>query len=458
MKRIAVTGASGFVGRHVIAALTERKYEVIALSRHPETLDFTADIERRRFDPGGAPAPDVFEDVDAVIHLAGESVGGRWTSEKKRAIYDSRVSGTRTLVRSIERSANKPRVLLSASGSGYYGDRGDEALFEDAPPGSDFLASVCIDWEREALQARHLGVRVACLRTGIALGKGGALTQMIPPFRMGAGGPFGTGRQFVPWIHVVDLARMYAWALENAAISGGVNAVTPDYATSARFAQTLGLSLKRPAFLPAPGFALRAMLGEFAETLLASQLVLPAKAQDTGFVWQYPLLEAAMFSAVTGKTGRAPGVYRFACEQFIEADLADVFGFFSDARNLEAITPGLLRFAIASAPHAMRRGAKIDYRLHLHGIAMEWNTMIARWQPPHAFVDVQLHGPYALWQHTHRLEQRGTQVKLSDEVLYALPFEPLSRIAAGFVDRDVRAIFEFRRKEIARRFTRSAGT
>lgn len=433
MRRVAVTGASGFVGGRVVRALREGGYEVVALSRRPE--------------------PEALEGVDSVIHLAGESVGGRWTPQKKREIYDSRVLGTRALVRSLEQCAKRPRALICASAAGYYGARGDEVLVESSAPGNDFLASVCVDWEREAMQARTLGVRVACLRTGIALGEGGALSQMIPPTRFGAGGPFGTGRQFVPWIHVDDLARMYVFALEHDGVHGSVNAVTPDYATGARFAQALGLALKRPAFLPAPPPALRLLLGEFADTLLASQLIVPAQAQDEGFVWRYPLLERAMLSAVTGASDRAPGVRRFACEQFVESDVADVFAFFSEARNLESITPASLRFAILSAPSELQRGAKIDYRLNLHGIAMTWNTMIARWEPPHAFVDVQLHGPYAFWQHTHTFEQIGARVKIADEVLYALPFAPLGRIAAPWVDRDVRAIFEFRRAEIARRWS-----
>lgn len=454
--RVAVTGAGGFVGRRLCPALRERGHEVVALSRAPERLDFTGDIERRRFDPAAAPVPTVFEDIDAVIHLAGESVGGRWTQERKRAIYDSRVGGTRNLVASLQQCAVKPRALISASASGYYGSRGDEVLHEDSAAGKDFLASVCVDWEREAMHAREFGVRVACLRTGIVLGDGGALSQMIPPFRFGAGGPFGTGRQFVPWIHIDDLVAMYVFALEDGGFFGAINAVAPDYATGARFAQALGLALQRPAFLPAPPFALRLLLGEFADTLLASQLIVPAAAEDAGFVWRFALLETAMLSAVKGTADRAPGVRRFACEQLVDADLADVFAFFSQAQNLEAITPPVLRFAITSSPLQMRRGAKIDYRLQLHGLNLNWSTMIARWQPPHAFVDVQLHGPYALWSHMHTFEQAGGRVKIADEVLYALPFAPVSRIAADFVDREVRAIFEFRRNAIAQRFSRGS--
>lgn len=432
-------------------ALLERGHTPVALSRDPEKLHLPSGVERRRFDPGEGASPDAFEGANAVIHLAGETVAGRWTAEKKRAIYDSRIAGTRSVVASIAHCTAKPAVLLSASASGYYGWRGDEALFESSAPGTDFLSGVCVDWEREAMQARSLGVRVACLRTGIVLGRGGALSQMLPIFRLGAGGPFGGGRQFVPWIHLDDLAGLYIFALENA-LDGPVNAVTPDYATSARFSQAAGAAVRRPALAPAPALALRAVLGEFAGTLLASQLILPAAAQDAGFSWRYALLESALADAAGAGVTGAPNVRRFACEQIVEAPLDDVFAFFSQARNLEAITPELLQFTISKAPPGMDRGAQIEYNLRVRGVKVGWKTMIARWNPPHAFVDVQLHGPYALWQHTHSFTPVGGGVRLNDEVLYALPLAPLSRPAESFVRRDVEQIFAHRRKVIAERF------
>lgn len=450
--RITVTGASGFVGRRVIAALVARGYTPIALGRDPERLEVPSAVERRRFDPNEGPSPSAFEGSDAVIHLAGETVAGRWTPQKKRAIYDSRINGTRAVVTSIAACARKPEVLVTASASGYYGSRGDEPLFETSAPGQDFLAHVCADWEQEALQARALGVRVACMRTGIALGRGGALTQMLPVFRTGAGGPFGGGRQFVPWIHVDDLAALYVFAIENHGINGPVNAVTPDYATSARFSQAAGAAVRRPAIAPAPRMALRAVLGEFAETLLASQLIVPAVAQDAGFTWRYSLLESALADAAAAGVTGAPNVHRFASEQIVDAPIDSVFAFFSEARNLESITPALLRFAIAKAPPVMQRGAQIEYKLRLRGLKVHWKTMIAHWDPPHAFVDVQLHGPYAFWQHTHTFTPVGDRVRMNDEVLYALPFAPFSRLAEPLVSRDVAEIFAYRRAAIQGRF------
>jgi uncharacterized protein len=290
--RVVVTGASGFLGRAIVAALMARNDEVVALSRSPKP-------RWRAFDPLGPPDPAPFESADGVIHLAGETITGRWTSEKKKKIYDSRVIGTRTVVASIAACKQRPRVLVSASGAGYYGDRGDTPLDESAPPGKDFLADVCVAWEREAAAAQQHGVRVAMLRQGLVLGpKGGALEAMLPPFRAGLGGPLGSGKQWWPWIHLDDDIALMLFALD-CEISGPINAVSPDLATNARFSHALGHVLKRPTLLHVPPFALRLILGEFAESLLASQRALAAKALAAGFTFKHTHLEEALLQILT---------------------------------------------------------------------------------------------------------------------------------------------------------------
>ncbi len=455
MTRVAITGASGFVGRALTQALVSRGYGVIALGRNPGRLQNDAGIEARHFHPADAsPNPDAFAGADAVVHLAGESVSGRWTAEKKRAIYESRVAGTHQLIASLALCPKKPSTLVSASAVGYYGSRGDEALFEASPPGNGFLADVCKDWEHEASAAEALGIRTVRMRTGIALGRDGALEQMVAPFRLGAGGPLGSGRQLVPWIAIDDLVALYIFALERADLGGAVNAVTPDYATSARLACAIGSALRRPALAVAPGFALHALLGEFAQTLLASQCVIPAVAEDRGFVWQHPTLEDAVLAILAQGARRSPGVETFETEQRIASPLDEVFAFFAEARNLEAITPSSLRFAIDSLPQRLERGAQIAYHLRLRGVPLRWKTMIARWNPPHEFVDVQLHGPYALWCHTHRFRAVDGGTVASDRVDYALPFWPLGNIALPLVQSDVRGIFAYRKAVIERTFGR----
>ena len=443
---IGVTGAGGFVGRALVEALSAHGHRVVALSRRPESLSASPSVERRRFDPNAeAPQSSAFEGLDAVVHLAGESVSGRWTPRKKDAISTSRVAGTTRLVDSIAACAKKPSVLIAASAVGYYGSRGDEPLFESSGPGDDFLARVCAEWESATRRAEAFGLRTASLRTGIVLGAGGALTAMLPPFRFGVGGPFGSGRQFVPWIHIDDLVAMYRFALEGD-IAGPINAVAPDYATSARFAQALGAALKRPALLPAPGFALRQILGEFATSILASQLVLPARAEDAGFTWTFPHLEPALANVLRPGARGDFGVRTFAARHVVARARDDVFAFFSDARNLEAMTPPSLRFRIRELPSKMERGARISYRLSVHGIPMNWETLIARWDPPHGFVDVQMHGPYALWRHEHTFEETEGGTAVIDRVEYSLPFAPFGDVARPAVQADIEKIFGFRRE------------
>jgi len=291
-----VTGATGFVGPRLLRLLDRP----VALSRDPDrarqTIGHLCD-RIIRWDPMQGPPPqEAFSGIDTVLHLAGESVAeGRWTAEQKARIRDSRVIGTRNLVQGIVQAAVKPRVLVSASAVGYYGDRGDEELTESAAPADDFLARVCVEWEREAHAAEQAGVRVVCARTGIVLGAGGgALGKMLLPFKLGAGGPLGSGRQWMPWVHVADLARLYLHAADTPSLSGPMNAVAPNPVRNADFTKALARQLHRPAFLPAPYFGLRLAFGEFAKVLFASQRVIPQVAHDTGFVFQYPDIVAAL--------------------------------------------------------------------------------------------------------------------------------------------------------------------
>lgn len=456
-RTIAVTGASGFVGRRVIAELVARGDRVIALGRQPQPGGMEPTAEWRRFDPNGEPDPAAFDGADAVVHLAGESVAGRWNSEKKRRIASSRIDGTRTVVESLRALSRRPSVLVSASAVGYYGDRGEEPLTEQSSPGTDFLATVCTDWEAAAREVEAFGVRCVCVRTGIALGDGGALRQMLTPFKYGAGGPLGSGRQFVPWIDVRDLARLYRFAVDDETLRGPVNGVAPDYANNARLTQAIGAALRRPSLAPAPAFALRAILGEFAESLLQSQVVLPARALDAGFQWEHAQLETDLCEILRGTSDR-PYVHTFRATQFVAKPLKDVFRFFSDAGNLEAITPPALSFAIRSASDDVERGSTIAYELRLHGFPIRWKTMIAQWDPPSRFVDVQLRGPYRLWHHVHEFSERDGGVEVKDRVDYVLPFAPLGELASSTVARDIDEIFRFRRRAIAQTLEQGPAT
>ncbi|MBC7854669.1 MAG: TIGR01777 family protein [Pirellulaceae bacterium] len=295
--RALVTGATGFVGHRLLAHLEQP----VVLSRdgkkaEKELAQFG--VKAFSWDPTQEPAPaEAFTGIDVVFHLAGESVAsGRWSSAKKVRMRESRIAGTRNLVATLSALPTKPRVLVSASAVGYYGDRGDEVLTESATPAGDYLAEVCQGWEREALAAEVCGIRVALIRIGIVLGeKGGALAKMLTPFCLGAGAPLGSGRQYMPWIHIDDLVRLMLFAADNDPVHGPLNGASPNPVTNRDFTKALGRALHRPTFMPAiPGFMLRLMFGEFGSILLGSQRAIPKAAEEAGFKFEYPQLEPAL--------------------------------------------------------------------------------------------------------------------------------------------------------------------
>lgn len=297
--KIAVTGAAGFIGRGLCAELSRRGHHVVALTRDPQRARDLIPATEAVAWGGGEPRP--LPPVDAVVNLAGEPVAGRWTPEKKRRLRESRVDGTRRLVAALRSLEPRPATLVSAWAVGYYGDRGEETLTEAAPPGSGFLADLCGDWEAEAQQAEELGVRVARLRLGVVLDRdGGALRQMLTPFRMGVGGPLGSGRQWFPWIHRGDAVGLFLFALETPSASGPINAVAPEAVRNRDLTRTLGAVLHRPTLLPVPALGLRLLLGEFAGELLGSQRVVPQQAQTQGYSFRFPRLEPTLRDILEG--------------------------------------------------------------------------------------------------------------------------------------------------------------
>ncbi|MBU0965152.1 MAG: TIGR01777 family oxidoreductase [Proteobacteria bacterium] len=296
-----ITGGTGFIGTHLIGRLESP----VVLGRNPDRISkvFTG-VEARKWDPAGEIDPAVFSGVDTVYHLAGEPLfNGRWDSAKKQRIMGSRVDGTRTLVNSLARlePGKRPLTLISSSAIGYYGSRGGEMLTESSLPGNDFLATVCLRWEEEAMKAEELGIRVVTLRTGVVLGKdGGALEKMLTPFKLGLGGRLGNGRQYMSWIHIDDLIGIILHAAQNPEVRGPINGVASNPVTNREFTAALAAALHRPAILPVPGCILKAAIGEFATVLLGSQRVMPDKASDTGYKFIYPLLQGAMQAAING--------------------------------------------------------------------------------------------------------------------------------------------------------------
>jgi uncharacterized protein (TIGR01777 family) len=301
--KVAITGATGFIGRQLVVALESsgHQYVIVTRRRGPAKMTFpnaSAIVEWNL--PSEDLEPDALEGLDGVIHMAGAPVAQRWTADAKRAIEDSRVQYTRALVHALGKTSNRPGVLVSFSAIGYYGVRDDTPLAESAEPGTDFLARVCRGWEGEATRATEFGIRVVNPRIGIVLGRGGgALAQMLTPFRMGVGGPIGNGRQWMSWIHVSDVVGIALEALTNQTLSGPVNATAPRPATNRDFSKALGRALHRPAVLPIPVFGLKLLFGGFADVLATGQRVVPEKALSAGYRFRYPDLEEALAEAVS---------------------------------------------------------------------------------------------------------------------------------------------------------------
>jgi len=297
--KIVVAGGSGFLGRYLVSHLSAAGHEIIVLTRAKAASQMNVRLVGWRPD-GTAPAwlSAALEGADAVINLAGASIGDkRWTASRKTEIRDSRVLSTRSLVAALRQSEDRPTAFISASAVGFYGDTGEAPVDETSPPGSDFLATLCVDWETEARVAEAVGCRVVLLRGGLVLGRGGVLSRMTLSFRFFAGGPIGSGRQYMSWIHIDDWAKLVDWLLQRDDISGAINATAPDPVTNETFARAIADALGRPSWLRVPPIALRAAVGEIAATLLTGQRVLPKRALDHGFSFNYTNITEAIRNA-----------------------------------------------------------------------------------------------------------------------------------------------------------------
>ncbi|MCY1006184.1 TIGR01777 family oxidoreductase [Nannocystis pusilla] len=471
---ILVTGATGFVGRALVLRLLRDGHHVRAWVRSPRRAADLLGAEVELVAAGDEAAlVRALTGCEAVIHLAGESVGvGRWTAARKRELWDSRVTLTETLVRAIARAEPRPKVLISASAVGYYGDRGDEELDETSRPADDFLGAMCQAWEAAAREAEAHGVRVCTPRLGLVLGHGGGvLGELLPIFRAGLGGPLGSGEQWFPWIHLHDLVELLTTAVTDARYSGPVLAVAPQPVTNLCFSQALAESLGRKARLPVPRLALRIVKGEAAGALVASQRAVPARTLALGFAFQFATLPAALDDLFGGRdrphfapaemappspylARRSPTTV-LRQSTVVAAPNAEVFAFFSHAENLGIMTPRAAVMQILTPrPLIVEAGRQIDYKLQVGPVRVGWTTEFELWEPDRRFIDVQTRGPFAAWWHEHRFAPRedgGTE--MDDTVYFRAPLGPIGRIAeALFVRPRLREIFEYRAQAIRLRF------
>ena len=466
--QVLITGATGFIGRALIPLLQRQGHSVVAWVRSPARARslLGADVEIVSANAGLAGLVPVIERCDAVVNLAGEPLlGRRWSVARRMILESSRVEVTDLLVRAIGKARTRPGTLISGSAVGYYGDRADERLDEASSPGDDFLALLCRRWETAAQSAESLGVRVVLLRTGIVLGRaGGALAQMQPPFALGLGGPVGSGRQYMPWIHLHDLVKIIAVTLADERYRGPVNGVAPEEATSRAFARALGRALNRPAILPLPVLALKAIFGDAHTVLVASQRVVPRALGEREFNFDFPTLDAALADIVGGAAvtispalsrpeGAGAARYELRTRTVIDAPLAETFAFFSKAANLGLITPAAMAFSIQGQAPPMSQGARIDHHVRVAGLPVRWRTLITEWEPGRRFVDLQEAGPYRIWWHEHAFAADGDRTVMDDRVYYAPPLGILGRLAHRlFIGPTLRKIFQYRGDVIRLRF------
>jgi uncharacterized protein (TIGR01777 family) len=455
--KILITGATGLIGQKLGRRLASDGHELFVVSRNAKSAEKNLEFPARIFEGDLARAPIVInEKIDIVIHLMGESVAaGRWTNEQKKSIMDSRVLGTRNLIASLSQA---PKMILSASAVGFYGDQKDQWVNEDSAPGSDFLARVCVNWEQElwnASQKFGAETKLTCLRVGVVLARsGGALEKILVPFRVGIGGPIGSGSQYMSWIHIHDLVELFAFAIQNNFV-GRFNAVAPTPVTNTEFSQTLAKILGRVLAPRVPAMVLKLMLGEMSQVVLGSQRVSNEKIRKQFFEFKFVDLESALADLVLPIKGSFEVL---ESAQFIPQKKHEIFKYFSEAKNLEELTPETLQFQIKkmSTPQ-IEKGTLIDYKLKIHGVPVGWRTLIEDWVPNEKFIDTQLKGPYKVWHHTHSFEDFAGGTLISDYVRFKLPFGYFGWLLGGiFVRADVQKIFAYRREIIFKKFIKAS--
>ena len=466
--RVFIAGATGFIGRALIPLLQREGHSVAAWVRSEARARslLGADAEIVPAGHGFDALAAALERCDAIVNLAGEPLmGGRWTAARRAVLEDSRIAVTDLLVRAVAACRRRPQVFVSGSAVGYYGDRAAEPLVESSRAGDDFLAQLCRRWEHSAQEAESLGLRVVHLRTGIVLGRaGGALARMLPPFEVGVGGPMGSGTQYLAWIHLHDLVKIVAVALVDDRYRGAVNGVAPQQVTSRSFARALGRALRRPAIVPLPALALKAIFGKAADVLLASQRVEPRTLEQHRFTFEFPTLDAALGDIVGGtavtispaqsrpkEAGAAR--YELRTRTVVHAPLDETFAFFSKAANLGLITPAAMQFSIEGEVPPMAEGATIDYRVRVGPVAVRWRTRITKWEPGRKFVDLQESGPYRFWWHEHTFQADGAFTVMEDHVYYSPPLGLVGGLANRlFIGPTLRSIFRYRGDVIRLRF------
>ncbi|MCB9026527.1 MAG: TIGR01777 family protein [Bdellovibrionaceae bacterium] len=441
--RILVTGATGLIGQKLCKELLLKNHELVVVGRSSELEfrnEFTLPCEYFTWNNLDA------SNIQGVFHLAGDSIAsGRWTLKKKNAILNSRIQTTEVLVKAF--TGKWPEFFVGASAVGYYGNRADELLMENSPSGNGFLSEVCKKWELASMPFEPHS-RLVHLRLGLVLdNNGGFLEPMERVFSLGLGGVIGTGNQRMSWIHSRDLILLFLYTLEHP-LRGVFNAVAPEPITNAQWVRTYARQLGVRTFMPTPGILLKVIMGEMSQLATDSQNVSSEKIRSNGFKFIFSDIKSALADLYKWKT--RPFENLFESDQWISAKREDIFPFFSDAKNLEQITPPWLKFRVLKqSTENIQSGTLIDYKISLKGIPMKWRTAIRNWNPPYFFSDDQIRGPYKKWFHIHSFYQFPKGTLMKDQVIYELPLGRLGQFIAGkYIKNDISRIFSYRKQMI----------
>ncbi len=458
--RILITGATGLVGQNIGINLVKQGHEVFVITRDQKKVkkncpfpctSIEGDLNR------GSVNLNSFNSFDSVINLMGEPIAtGRWTSDKKEKLRSSRINSTLNLIESLKTCSKFPASFISTSAIGFYGSCGEHIIHEDQGPAKGFLGQLCKDWEDSALKIQTVSpsTRVVIARIGIVISReGGALNEILPLFKNGLGGPISDGKQWMSWIHLNDVIAFYIQAISDSSIYGPYNLVAPNPVTNKEFTAVLGKTINSSTLLPTPSFALKIAFGEKSKILLDSQRVSSTRILNH-FNFQFKKLEDALTAELIDDQN---GNELFKAKQYIGKTPEELFPFFSEAKNLEKITPSSLNFKIVStSTDKIDQGTIINYLLKIHGIPMNWKTEITNWSPPNQFIDNQLKGPYALWHHTHIFEKLGPGTLMIDKVRFKLPLGKLGKIfGLWLVLKDIQKIFDYRFKIVNQIFNNS---
>ena len=440
--KILVTGATGLIGRRLIHVLLKQGHRVLALARSPEKLPELPESNVFAWSDHQIVPLEAIKNCDAVIHLAGEGIAdARWSDERKKRIWDSRVNGTNNLVKSIGLldEIHRPRLLISSSAIGYYGPS-NFPQGEDSNKGEGYLPELCGEWESATKKSELDGLRTVILRTGLVLANDRGVLSKTGPVVLG------DGQQWMSWIHVDDIVRFIDFAIQNQSLSGAYNLTAPHPVTNKVFTKAVAQYSGIPFTVSVPKFALKLVLGEMADIVLANQKIVPTKTLASGFKFIYNQLDDALKNL---RGGSSVTNHVFSVKQFVPAERSQIFTFFSKAENLEVLTPPWLNFRIRrKSTSDIEKGSLIDYQLKIHGVPVRWRTVIREWNPDQSFVDFQLKGPYRKWHHLHTFDDVEGGTLISDEVNFEIPGWIFGNLLLPLVKKDVSEIFNYRQKKI----------